>query len=142
MIDIADRLAVLELYGRQAQLIDDGDALGWAETFAPDGVFVSPTFALTARGHGALREFAAASYAAARARGEQLRHWTGQHVLSEADAGQLTVRGYMLIVATSAQGPRIDRSLRFVDEVQIRGGRWLMTSRTMIRDEVAVVEHA
>src|ERR1700733_10915609 len=81
MIELGDRMEILDLYARQAHLIDGGDAAGWSETFTADGSFESPTYGLTAVGRTALADFAASSNSAALARGEQYRHWTSQFVI-------------------------------------------------------------
>ena len=133
-LTVEDRLAVSDLYARQSHLIDGGDADGWAATFAVDGVFESPTYRLTATGRPELAKFAADSNGAARARGVQLRHWIGQLVIDPTDGGA-NVQAYLIIVATTREGSRIDRSLRVVDTLSCAGGVWRVASRTVFRDD-------
>jgi hypothetical protein len=135
-LQIADRLEILDLYARQAHLIDGGDAAGWAATFTDQGVFESPTYRLTAVGRAELARFAADSNGAAWARGEQLRHWLDQVVVDRTPEGA-QVRAYLLIVATSSTTgtSRIDRSLRVTDELVQVDGRWLLASRRVLRDD-------
>jgi hypothetical protein len=138
MIGVEDRLDLLDLYSRQAHLIDGGDAAGWAATFTADGSFESPTYGLKAVGRDALREFAEASNGAARARGEQLRHHASQVVIEAAGPARATVAAYLLIVATTTAGSRIDRSVRLFDELVKSGGRWLVGARLVVRDDAGL----
>jgi hypothetical protein len=135
MIGVEDRLDILDLYSRQSHLIDGGDSAGWAATFTEDGSFESPTYGLKAAGRDALREFAESSNGEARSRGEQLRHHASQIVISPAGPVSAAVTAYLLIVATAAAGTRIDRSVRMFDEVSKTGGRWLVGSRRVVRDD-------
>ncbi|HVW45177.1 MAG TPA: nuclear transport factor 2 family protein [Amycolatopsis sp.] len=129
-----DRLAVLDLYARQSHAIDGGDAAGWAATFTPGGSFESPTYRLVATGTAELTAFAADSNSAALARGEQLRHWISAVVLSHAGEDALAAQAYLLIIATSSAGSRIDRSVRLVDDLRRVDGEWLVTRRKVLRD--------
>jgi ketosteroid isomerase-like protein len=133
-IAASDHLAVLTLFARQSHSIDGGDADGWADTFTPDGVFESPTFQLTARGRAELSAFATESNTAALARGEQLRHHVTA-VLLEPAGDQLRAASYLLIVATSAQGSRIDRSVRLIDTLTRTSQGWRVAHRSVIRDQ-------
>jgi hypothetical protein len=133
-ISVEDRLAILDLYARQSHLIDGGDAGGWAATFTAEGVFQSPTYRLTAAGPAELAKFAADSNGAALARGVQLRHWIGQVVIDPTHGGA-DVRAYLVIVATSREGSRIDRSLRVVDVLARTAGGWRVDSRKVFRDD-------
>jgi SnoaL-like domain len=143
MIDLEDRLDILDMYARQAHRIDGGDAAGWASTFTEDGSFESPTYGLTAVGREALRDFAAASNGAALARGEQLRHHASQIVIDAiavkaGSAASASVTSYLLIVATTTAGSRIDRSARMFDEVRKVDGQWLVASRSVTRDDAGL----
>jgi hypothetical protein len=133
-IDLADRMAILDLYARQSHLIDGGDAQGWAETFTVDGSFESPTYGLTATGRAALRDFADASNTGALERGVQFRHWTNQYVFEPHSPTEVAVEAYMLIIATSGEGSRVDRSLRVFDLLSKSGGQWRFRSRRIVRD--------
>lgn len=71
MIDTIDRMfsKVGQLYGRQSFAIDEGDASAWASTFAPDGLFVSPSYPDPVSGREALETFARRIYTDSRAAG-------------------------------------------------------------------------
>ncbi len=134
---LEDRLEVHELYARQAHAIDSGDAAGWAGTYVADGVFASPTFQLVATGTAALEEFARTSYGRARDRGDQLRHHLDTVVMT-GDTGSLIVDAYLVILATSAEGSRIDRSLTVQDTLTRTADGWRMRSRTVFRDDAGL----
>ena len=133
-LSVETRLDVLDLYARQSHAIDGGDAPGWAATFTPEGSFESPTFKLKAVGPAELTTFAADSNGAALARGDQLRHWLSSIVITPAGPDRLNVKAYMMILATSTAGSRVDRSLTFADELENHEGRWLVASRKVFRD--------
>jgi hypothetical protein len=133
-LTVEDRLAISDLYAAQAHFIDGGDASGWAGTFTEEGSFTSPTYGLTAVGRPALTDFAAKSNSGALERGDQLRHWMGNVLLEPDGRGGARATAYMLIVATSAAGSRIDRSLRVFDELAKVGSQWLVATRIIRRD--------
>ncbi|MES2169178.1 MAG: nuclear transport factor 2 family protein [Actinomycetota bacterium] len=129
-----DRLDILDLYARQSHAIDGGDSLGWARTFAANGRFESPTFRLTATGYEQLEQFAKSSNDAALARGEHLRHWIDAVVMTRVDELNAHAEAYLMIIATSIEGSRIDRSVRVIDDLVKTNGEWLLASRTVVRD--------
>lgn len=133
-LSVADKQAIGELYAVQSHAIDSGDASGWAATFTPDGSFESPTYRLTATGTKELTAFASTSNSAAVTRGDQLRHWLSSLVFT-VEAGGTAVAGYMMILATSASGSRVDRSLTFEDHLTRHGAGWLVASRQVFRDD-------
>ncbi|CAN5202122.1 hypothetical protein BH09ACT6_BH09ACT6_04940 [soil metagenome] len=133
-LPVEDRLDICDLYARQSHAIDGGDARQWALTFTIDGVFESPTFHLTAVGHQELEKFARESNDAALARGEQLRHWMNAIVILPRTSEEADVHAYLMIIATSSAGSRIDRSLRVEDVVSRADGEWLLAHRQVFRD--------
>ncbi len=134
-LPVEDRLQILDLYARQSHYVDEGQAADWARTYTVDGVFVSPTFQLVARGHQALEDFARNSHQAARDRGEQLRHHISAVVLEQVESGVVWARAYLMILATSRAGTRIDRSMRLIDSLAKVDDAWLFTSREIVRDD-------
>ncbi len=133
-IAVEDRLDILDLYARQSHAIDGGDAKGWAQTFTEQGRFESPTFKLTAIGHDELEQFARSSNDAALARGEHLRHWIDAVVMTRVDDLALHVEAYLMILATSTEGSRVDRSVRVIDDLAKVDDQWLLSSRVVLRD--------
>lgn len=135
VITVEDRLAILDLFARQSHCIDGGDAAGWAATYAPDGSFHSPTYKLTATGRAALTDFAENSNSGAKARGEQFRHHVSAVMLTPKTASEVTSVSYLMILATTLDGTRVDRSVRMFDELVKVEGEWLVASRTVLRDD-------
>ncbi|SFI60967.1 MULTISPECIES: nuclear transport factor 2 family protein [Microbacterium] len=133
-IRVRDRLDILDLYARQSHAVDSSNGAGWAATFTDDGVFTSPTYNLTARGPDELAEFARSSNDAALARGEQFRHVVTAVMLTPVSDGRIDSKAYLMIIATSETGTRIDRSLVMHDELRRVSGRWLVSSRETVRD--------
>ena len=135
VITVEDRLAIMDLFVRQSHCIDGGDAAGWAATYAPDGSFHSPTYKLTATGRAALTDFAENSNSGAKARGEQFRHHVSAVMLTPKTASEVTSVSYLMILATTLDGTRVDRSVRMFDELVKVEGEWLVASRTVLRDD-------
>lgn len=135
VITVEDRLAIMDLFARQSHCIDGGDAAGWAATYALDGSFHSPTYKLTATGRAALTDFAENSNSGAKARGEQFRHHVSAVMLTPKTATEVTSVSYLMILATTLDGTRVDRSVRMFDELVKVEGEWLVASRTVLRDD-------
>lgn len=135
LITVEDRLAILDMFARQSHAIDGGDAAGWAATYALDGSFHSPTYQLTATGRPALTEFADNSNSGAKARGEQFRHHVSAVMLTPKSATEVSSVSYLMILATTVDGTRVDRSVRMFDELIKVQGEWLVASRTVLRDD-------
>jgi hypothetical protein len=135
-----DYSAIVQLYARQAHLIDGGDGAGWAATFEPDGEFESPTYKLHARGRRELSDFADKTYGDARAHGQQIRHYHGQVVVdgSPAESARASATSYLLIVVTTAAGTRADRSVVVSDELIKRRAGWSVISRRVTRDDAGL----
>jgi hypothetical protein len=126
------RSDVAELYARQSQAIDDGDAEGWARTFTADGVFVSPTHGEPVRGFEALRRFAAAVRAGHAAQGIQERHWLNSVVADVAD-GLVRTRAYLMIVRIGPGGrPELARHVVIRDELVDQGGLLVRQRRVSV----------
>ena len=139
VITVEDRLAIMDLFARQSHCIDGGDAAGWAATYAPDGSFHSPTYKLTATGRAALTDFAENSNSGAKARGEQFRHHVSAVMLTPKTASEVTSVSYLMILATTLDGTRVDRSVRMFDELVKVEGEWLVASRTVLRDDAELL---
>jgi hypothetical protein len=134
-LSVEAKLEIFDLYARQCHAIDSGDGPGWAATFTASGIFESPTYQLVATGRAELAEFATASNNAALERGEQLRHWFSAIAVSEASDADAAVQAYLMIIATSSAGSRIDRSLRVEDRLSCEDGNWRFLSRRVFRDD-------
>lgn len=138
MDDVSDLLAahITRLYARQSRLIDEGNALGWAQTFTADGVFASPSYPEPAAGTAALRAFAE-RFAAGNRSGTVSRHVvTNVDVLPGADADRLIVHAYLQIVATPRGEPsRLVRLTTLVDQWVHAQDGWRVAHREVVRDD-------
>jgi SnoaL-like protein len=105
-----DFVALERFYARQAQAIDLGDPVGWADSFTADGSFTSPTANGRIKGREELSRFAA-QYAERRDDAPQLRHWLNHLEAYDEPDGSVTAISYgMLIAIDRGEAPRILRS--------------------------------
>lgn len=129
-----------QLYGRQSHLIDGGAAGEWAQTFTPDGEFISPSYPAPVVGSAELTVFAEKFTAAAAAAGEVHRHViTNLDVTSGADDTVLHVRAYLQIVATTTTTAggwsRLVRFTTITDRLVRHEHTWRIARRTVHRDD-------
>ncbi|MDT9592936.1 nuclear transport factor 2 family protein [Nocardioides zeae] len=124
-------------YARQSHLIDGGDAVGWAATFTADGIFDSPSYARPVTGTAALTAFAEEYAAAGRAERVVSRHVVSDvDVVSIDDAGTVTARAYLQIVATAPGEPsRLQRLTVLADRWTREGDAWRLQRREVRRDD-------
>ena len=127
---------VHQLYGRQSHLIDGGSAREWAETFAADGEFHSPSYPAPVVGADELTRFAQLFFERARDSGEVHRHVITNVDVVALDDETLDVRAYLQIVATARGGDsRLVRFTTIADRVVRQGASWLIARRTVRRDD-------
>lgn len=128
---------VQQFYARQMQLLDSGDAEGWALTFTEDGVFSANAHPEPVRGREAIAAGARRAAAELAAQGVVRRHWLG--MLDVTDAGDaLRVRSYALVVSTPRGGDPAPRfSTTCEDELVEADGGWLVRTRQVRRDDLA-----
>jgi len=127
---------VHQLYGRQSHLIDGGSAREWAETFAADGEFHSPSYPAPVVGADELTRFAQLFFERARDAGEVHRHVITNVDVVAVDDETLDVRAYLQIVATARGGDsRLVRFTTIADRVVRQGASWLIARRTVRRDD-------
>jgi len=123
---------VTELLARQNHAIDEGDAVGWAATYTPDGSFFSPTYGETIVGTESLIAFAERVYADLAGEGIRQRHWLN-NVVVDAAAG--SARSYLMIVRTAADGtPSLLRHVTATDQFAVHDGEFRMRARQIHRD--------
>jgi hypothetical protein len=129
--------ALQRFYAEQMQLLDDGGAEAWADTFTDDGVFAANGQPAPVRGRHAIA-------AAARAARDQLgqakvvhRHWLGMLTADLQDDGSVRARCYALVIATPHGGvPAIHRSTLCEDVLIPADGSWRVRSRIVTRDDL------
>lgn len=130
--------ALQRFYAEQMQLLDDGAAEAWAQTFTDDGVFAANGQPAPVHGRHAIA-------AAARAAREQLdqakvvhRHWLGMLTADRRDDGSIGTRCYALVIATPHGGaPAIHRSTICEDVLIPVDDSWRVRSRVVTRDDLA-----
>ena len=128
--DVAVLAEVLDLYARQAQAIDTGDAEGWAATFADDGVFDSPSYPLPAAGQAELARFARDVAADAATHGHALQHWVSAVALEALHDGDLAGRAYLSLVAVApGEPPRPLRNVWLSDRLTRTSAGWRFRRR-------------
>lgn len=132
-------VAVARLYARQARLIDEGDAAGWAATFTDDGVFDSPSYPAPAVGSVALTAFARDFHAGCVASRTRLRHVvTNVDVLPGAEPDRVHARAYLQIVATPVgEASHLVRLTTLADDLVRADGAWRVAHRRVRRDDDA-----
>jgi 3-phenylpropionate/cinnamic acid dioxygenase small subunit len=129
---------VQQFYARQMQLLDQGDAAGWAQTCAPEGVFAANAHpepvcgrpAITAAARRAIDELSAA--------GEVRRHWLGMLAVSPGDDGTVSARSYALIFQTKIGGQATLRLSTVCQDALVPDGAgdWLVAHRQVTRDDL------
>ena len=127
--DVADKLAIQELFARYAHAIDDLDPAAWVACFAADGIFQVGTRAM--QGATALR-----GYADVHVREIRCRHMMSNFlytVRGDEAAGQCS----MLATLATAGGYRIFAQGRYVDHLVRQDGVWRIAHRKVETDQLA-----
>jgi SnoaL-like domain len=128
---------VQQFYARHMQLLDDGRAEEWAETFTADGSFAPPTLPEPVRGRANLAAAVGRAHAELVAAGETHRHWHGMVHVQPATDGTLLVRCYALVFATPRGGePRIHRACVCTDVLVREDGELRVRERVVTRDDL------
>jgi len=130
-------LEVQQFYARHMHLLDDGDAEGWAATFAADGVF-EPPGGKPVRGREALVAAVTKGHAALREQGIRHRHWHGMVDVRPVDETHAEVRCYALVIATPLGGETTVHRACVCTDLLVRGpqGQWLVEHRSVTRDDL------
>lgn len=145
MIDTIDRmfLKVGQLYSRQSFAIDDGDASAWADTFAQEGIFISPSYPDPVSGREELATFARKVHADSRAEGKVQRHVVTNPMVFRTNDGKWWAKAYLGIVATGSDGaPAMARFTTVEDELRVVDGQLEIVRRTVSRDIGAGSAHS
>jgi uncharacterized protein (TIGR02246 family) len=125
--DIArDKAAIAELIARYNYAIDHNDYQGWANTFAPDGVF-----------HGIIGKFAAhkeldkfiASVKNLTTTSPNLRHYV-TNILPEINGNEARCTCFLLMTSTTKEGgSKIAAAGEYEDRLVKINGQWLFLER-------------
>jgi uncharacterized protein (TIGR02246 family) len=121
-----DKAAIAELIARYNYAIDHEDYQGWANTFAPDGVF-----------HGIIGKFAAhkeldkfiASVKNLTATSPNLRHYV-TNILPEINGNEARCTCFLLMTSTTKEGgSKIAAAGEYEDRLVKINGQWLFLER-------------
>jgi len=121
-----DKAAIVELIARYNYAIDHEDYQGWANTFAPDGVF-----------HGIIGKFAAhkeldkfiASVKNLTATSPNLRHYV-TNILPEINGNEARCTCFLLMTSTTKEGgSKIAAAGEYEDRLVKINGQWLFLER-------------
>ena len=119
---IADRIAICELTATYNRLFDDGDGIGWAATFVPDGELVV-VGDVTYAGPGELAGFC-------HQRAGQFHHLTTDpEIQVVGDTGQL--RCSLILFSTANDRAELVAVGRYVDELRRTSRGWRFQRRTV-----------
>jgi uncharacterized protein (TIGR02246 family) len=131
-------IQIQQFYARQMQLLDDGAAEEWAETFTPDGVFAANAAPAPVRGRENIAAAARSTADQLQADGIVRRHWLGMLDVRQRDDGDVGVRSYALILETPKGGRTAVRMSTLCEDVLAReDGGWLVRERAVSRDDLA-----
>jgi uncharacterized protein (TIGR02246 family) len=121
-----DKAAIAELIARYNYAIDHEDYQGWANTFAPDGVF-----------HGIIGKFAVhkeldkfiASVKNLTATSPNLRHYV-TNILPEISGNEARCTCFLLMTSTTKEGgSKIAAAGEYEDRLVKINGQWLFLER-------------
>jgi 3-phenylpropionate/cinnamic acid dioxygenase small subunit len=128
---------VQRFYARQMQLLDDGAAEEWADTFTADGVFAANAAPAPVKGRENIAAAARSTTERLQADGIVRRHWLGMLDVRREAGDLLSVRSYALIVETPKGGQAGVRMSTLCEDVLVReGDDWLVRERKVSRDDL------
>jgi len=130
-LSTVDQLEILQLLYRYGHALDSGDAEGFAELFADDGVFEEPERSVV--GHDALVDLVV-SHHRVHAAARNSQHWLQSPVIT-GDGGSAHVEAYVIVFRPSGRAgaePFVMGSYR--DELRRLPGRgWVFQHRVVRR---------
>jgi hypothetical protein len=126
-----DYIEIQDLNTRYARGFDFGEREGaaWAETFTPDGVFVSG--GREVKGHAALSAYAN-DFFKTRGKGNT-RHWIGNMMLTPTDGG-VHAREYVLFISTASPASILS-TVQYDDLIVKTADGWRIKRRTLVSDQ-------
>jgi len=132
--DIArDKAAIAELIARYNYAIDHSDYQGWANTFAPDGVFQGVIGRFAA--HKELDNFIA-SVKSLTATSPNLRHYV-TNILPDINGNEATCTSFLLMTSTTREGnTTVALAGEYEDRLVRIDGQWLFRERIVRADGV------
>lgn len=133
MLSTEDRLAIQTLYARYCASFDLGDADGWVNCFARDGIFKS---AKDLQGPEQLREFVEGRIKARPdAPNRNVQHWNA-NLIVEGDGNKARGLCYIMLAGQSAADKQQVFPVQgtYSDELVKVNGQWKFAVRQMFRD--------
>ncbi|MFC5827893.1 nuclear transport factor 2 family protein [Nonomuraea insulae] len=129
--------SVHHFLNRQMQLLDEGDAAGWAATFTEEGVFAQDTRPEGRKGRAMLAERMTHHVGVIRRRGLTRRHWLGMLTVDHGGDGTVRARYYAIVVDTPAGGEAaLHLSTSCEDVLVPDGDSWLVSYRFIHHDNI------
>jgi acyl carrier protein len=133
----AVREEVAQFYARQMQLLDDGAAELWAQTFTEDGVFATNAGPEPAVTRAAIATAARSTVDSLAAQGLIRRHWLGMLALDIESPEIVRARSYALIFETARGGQATLRLSTTCEDVLVQvDGDWQVRHRLVCRDDL------
>jgi len=121
-----EKEAIAELIVRYNYAIDHNDFQGWADCFAPEGIFNGMIGRYAA--HGELDRFTA-DVKKLTATTPNLRHYV-TNIQTEVNGNEAHSRCFLMMTSTSKEGgTKIVIAGEYEDKLVKRNGRWLFTER-------------
>lgn len=126
-----EKEAITELIARYNWAIDHNDFQGWADCFAPEGIFDGMIGRYAA--HGELDRFTA-DVRKLTASTPNLRHYVTS-IQTEVSGNQARSRCFLMMTSTTKEGgTKIVIAGEYEDKLVKRDGRWLFTERKVHMD--------
>jgi len=126
-----EKADIAELIARYNRAIDHNDFEGWANCFAPEGVFDGMIGRYAA--HGELDRFAA-DVKKLTATTPNLRHYV-TNIQTEISGNEARARCFLMMTSTSKEsGSKIVIAGEYEDKLVKRDGKWLFTERKVHMD--------
>ena len=126
-----EKEAIAELIARYNWAIDHNDFQGWADCFAPEGIFDGMIGRYAA--HGELDRFTA-EVKKLTANTPNLRHYVTS-IQTEVNGNEARSRCFLMMTSTSKEGgTKIVIAGEYEDKLVKRDGRWLFTERKVHMD--------
>ncbi|HEV8714739.1 MAG TPA: nuclear transport factor 2 family protein [Candidatus Binatia bacterium] len=126
-----EKEAIAELIARYNYAIDHNDFRGWADCFAPEGIFDGMVGRYAA--HRELDRFTA-DVKKLTATTPNLRHYV-TNIQTEVNGNEARSRCFLLMTSTSKEsGTKVVIAGEYEDKLVKRDGRWLFTERKVLMD--------
>ena len=128
---VSEKAAIAELFARYNFAIDHNNFQGWADCFAPDGVFDGVIGRFAA--HDELDRFAA-DVKRLTADTPNLRHYV-TNIMTEVDGDSAQSRCFLMMTSTTKEeGAKIMITGEYEDRLVKHNSQWLFSSRKVHMD--------